>query len=93
MIKSFRSRALRDYWLKSNPKGIKPEWRNRVSIRSRLSAAASPEDMRLPTVGLHALEGDRKDRCAVTVRGSWRITFQWKDGHAVKVNLEDYHGD
>ena len=94
MIESFKSRALRDYWLKSNPKGIKPEWRNRVlDLLSALEAAASPEDMRLLTFGFHALKGDRKDDYAVTVRGSWRITFQWKDGHAVRVNLEDYHGD
>jgi len=93
MIKSFKSRALRDYWLKGQTKGIKPEWLNRVhDLLSALDAASAPEDMRLPTFGFHALKGDRKGDYAVTVRANWRLTFQWEDGHAVRVNLEDYHG-
>jgi len=49
--------------------------------------------MRLPTFGFHALKGDdRKGDYAVTVRGNWRVTFQWKGGQAVRVDLEDYHG-
>jgi toxin HigB-1 len=86
MIKSFKSRALRDYWLRGIAKGIKPEWRDRIhDLLSVLDAADVPEDTALPTFGFHPLKGDRKGN-------NWRITFQWKDGHAVKVNMEDYHG-
>jgi len=28
---------------------------------------------------------------AVSVSGNWRITFEFEDGDAVDVNLEDYH--
>jgi proteic killer suppression protein len=93
MIKSFKSRALRDYWLKGQAKGIKPEWLGPVhDLLSALEAAGSPEDIRLPTFEFHRLKGNRKDDYAVTIRGSWRITLQWKEGHAVRVNMEDYHG-
>ena len=93
MLKSFKSRALRDYWLKANAKGIKPEWRCRVrDLLSALDAAGSPQDMALPGYGFHPLKGERKGDYAVTIRPNWRITFQWQDGHAVRVNMEDYHG-
>lgn len=93
MIKSFKSKPLRDYWLKGTKKGIKPEWLDRVhELLSSLDAATQPEDMRLPTYNLHPLKGDRKGEHAVTIRGNWRITFAWSDGGAVKVNMEDYHG-
>jgi toxin HigB-1 len=93
MIRSFRSKALRDYWLKGNDRGIKPEWRERVfDLLSALDAANSPDDMRLPTYHLHALKGDRKGDYAVTIRANLRITFAWVDGAAVHVDMEDYHG-
>lgn len=93
MIKSFRSRALRDYWLKGSAKGIRPDWRDRIhDLLSALDAADVPQDTALPTFGFHPLKGDRKGDYALTIRGNWRITFRWKDGHAVRVNMEDYHG-
>jgi proteic killer suppression protein len=92
MIKSFKSRALRDYWLKGEPKGIKPEWLDRVhDLLSSLNAADAPADMALPGYGFHPLRGNRKGDYAVTIRGNWRVTFAWKDG-PVRVNMEDYHG-
>jgi proteic killer suppression protein len=93
MIKSFKSRALRDYWLKGSSKGIKPESVSRVhDLLSALDAASAPEDTALPTFGFHPLKGDRKGTYALTIRANWRMTFEWKDGHAIRVNMEDYHG-
>jgi proteic killer suppression protein len=92
MIKSFKSKALRDYWLKGENKGIKPEWLDRVhDLLSALDAADVPSDMDLPTYGFHPLKGNRKGDYAVTIRANWRITFAWKGG-PVRVNMEDYHG-
>lgn len=93
MIKSFRSKALRDYWLKGVDKGIKAEWLERVyELLSSLEAADAPEDMRLPTYHFHALKGKRRGEYAVTIRANWRITFSWKGGGATGVDMEDYHG-
>ena len=93
MIRSFKSKALRDYWLRGIDRGIKPEWLGRVhDLLSALDAAGSPEDMRLPTYRFHPLKGDRKGDFAVTIRANWRITFAWQDGGAVRVDMEDYHG-
>ncbi len=66
MIRSFKSRPLRDYWIKGAERGIKPEWIERVhELLSSLDAAGTPEDMRLPTYGFHALKGNRKGQYAM----------------------------
>ncbi|EFN8428446.1 Killer protein, partial [Escherichia coli O113] len=35
--------------------------------------------------------GDKKNLYAITVRANWRITFEFTDGDAYILNLEDYH--
>jgi plasmid maintenance system killer protein len=40
---------------------------------------------------LHQLKGARKGTCAVSVSGTWRITFRFEGGDAYEVELEDYH--
>jgi proteic killer suppression protein len=93
MLKSFKSKALRDFWIRGIDKGIKPEWRDRVhDLLSSLDAADSPQDMRLPTYAFHPLKGNRKGEYAVTIRANWLITFAWDGGGAVRVDMEDYHG-
>ena len=58
----------------------------------RLDTAKFPRDMDLPGYDLHQLKGDRKGTFAAKVSGNWRLTFRFdSDGHAVDVNLEDYH--
>ena len=46
--------------------------------------------MSIPGFGLHPLHGKPK-RYAVSVNGPWRITFEWIDGDAWRVDLEQYH--
>ncbi len=62
-------------------------------ILSSLNAATVPADMNLPRYKFHQLKGNRKDTYSVTVRANWRVTFEWENGAAVRVDLEDYHGD
>jgi len=94
MIHSFKSRVLQALWEKNRTKGIDPKSVKKIRrILSALNAATKPEDMRLPGFNFHGLKGNRKGQFAVTVRANYRIVFEWKDGEAVKVDEEDYHGD
>ena len=91
MTRTFRSRALRDLFQDDNPRGIRADLVERV--RGRLQAlhrAKSLDDLRLPGWRLHALHG-RPVRYAIAVSGPWRITFEWADGDAMRVDLEQYH--
>jgi toxin HigB-1 len=47
--------------------------------------------MRIPTLRLHELKGDRKGPWSVTVQANWRITFRFASGDADDVDYEDYH--
>jgi proteic killer suppression protein len=53
-----------------------------------LDAVCHPDEYRY-----HDLKGDRDGQYAVTIRGNWRIVFEWDGEHAVRVRQEDYDGD
>lgn len=57
-----------------------------------LHAAQSLDDIPpLRSVGLHALQGDRKGQWAMTINGPWRLVFRFADGNADQVEIIDYH--
>jgi proteic killer suppression protein len=45
----------------------------------------------LNSVGLHPLRGRRRGQWAISTGGPWRITFEFRDGHAWNVEIVDYH--
>jgi proteic killer suppression protein len=93
MIVSFRSKALKDYWQKSDASRLRPDWMPRVTIiLDALDAASKADDLNLPGMGWHPLKGNLKGRFAVTVSRNWRITYSFANGDASLLDLEDYHG-
>ncbi len=57
-----------------------------------LDEAATTEEFKLyPGFKFHPLKGDKQDLYSITVRANWRITFEFRDGDAYILNLEDYH--
>jgi proteic killer suppression protein len=91
VIQSFRSKALRDLFTEDDSRGIRPDLVERV--RGRLQAmhrARSLDDLRVPGWRLHALH-TKPIRYAISVNGPWRITFEWNNGDAVRVDLDQYH--
>jgi proteic killer suppression protein len=55
-----------------------------------LQAALDPRELDLPGWQLHRLQG-KPERYALAVNGPWGITFEWEDGDALRVDLEQYH--
>jgi proteic killer suppression protein len=93
VIKSFRSRALKRFWTKSDASGLRPDWARKVERRlTVLNEATRHQDMNVVTFGFHALKGDHAGRFAVVVSRNWRLTFAFEGQDAVEVDLEDYHG-
>ena len=92
MIASVRSRALKRYWERSETKRLPPASIDRIKvILDRLDSAIEPKDLDLPGFGFHSLKGNRKGEFAVTVARNWRITFAWRAGDTINVDVEDYH--
>ncbi|MEX0853464.1 MAG: type II toxin-antitoxin system RelE/ParE family toxin [Bauldia sp.] len=91
VINSFRSKALRQFWEEGNRRGLRPDLVERISdLLDILDQAGSPEDTNMRGARFHGLRG-KPPRFAVSVNKNWRITFGWSEGHAVAVDLEDYH--
>lgn len=93
MIKSFRSRALKRFWTRSDASGLRSDWVRRIERQlTVLDSAASPDEMDIVTFGFHRLTGDQAGRFAVTVSRNWRLTYAFEGQDAIDVDLEDYHG-
>jgi len=55
----------------------------------RLDVAVRPEEMNVPGFDFHSLQGFNPKR--YHVNGPWRITFEFEDGEAFRVDFEQYH--
>ena len=92
MIRSFKHKGLRRFFLEGAKSGIQPPHAGRLRlILSWLGASVEAKDMDLPGLKLHRLKGDRKDTWSVWVSGNWRVTFSFEGKDAVNVDYEDYH--
>ena len=59
----------------------------------RLDALDSAETLaalNVPGFNFHPLRG-KPTRYSLHVNGPWCITFEWDDGEALRVDLEQYH--
>jgi proteic killer suppression protein len=92
MIKSFRSKRLREVFEES--KSAKIDTRLHSRIRARLDAldqAVEPRDLNVPGWNFHALLGFDPVRYTIHVNGPWCITFEFAEGDAYRVDFEQYH--
>jgi proteic killer suppression protein len=92
VIKSFAHKGLEQFFLTGSKAGIQPQHASRIRlILAQLQQARTIEDMRIPTLRLHELKGDRRGTWPVTVQANWRITFRFAAGDVDDVDYEDYH--
>ena len=65
-----------------------------VALRKlqQIHAAMVLEFLRVPPGNqLEALKGDRKSQHSIRINNQWRVCFVWAGGHAVRVEIVDYH--
>ena len=91
MIRSFRHKGLKELFLAGGSAKIRRDLRRRCLDRlDQLDAAKSLNALRVPGFRLHPLRGTPR-RYSLWVNGPWRITFEWIEGDAIRVDLEQYH--
>ena len=91
MIRSFRSKGLKTLFETGKSSKIRHDLQQRALLRlDALDAASRAEDLNLPGFDFHPLQG-RPKRYSLHVNGPWCITFEWKKGEALRVDLEQYH--
>jgi proteic killer suppression protein len=92
MIRSFIHKGLEQFFLTGSKAGIQPQHAAKIRlILAQLQQARTIDDLRIPTLRLHELKGERKGVWSVTVQANWRITFRFAESDAEIVNYEDYH--
>ena len=92
MIKSFRHKGLKKFFETGKVSGIQPTHAKRLRMQLvALDTATTAEDMDIPGFNLHELKAADKGRWSIWVNGNWRITFEFRDGHAYVLDYEDYH--
>ena len=92
MIKSFRHKGLKTFFLTGNTSGIQAIHADRLSRQlARLNNAKSAEDVNIPGWKLHSLSGKLNKHYSIEVSGNWRVTFCFDGEDVVLVNYQDYH--
>ena len=92
MIQSFRHKGLRRFFVSGSLAGIQPAHAKRLRVQlSALDTSQTIKDMAIPGFRLQALKGSERRRWSIVVNGNWRLTFEFRDGHAHIIDYEDYH--
>jgi len=93
VIKSFADKEAELIFRGQHSRRLPVEIQRRVKIRlDRLAAATDLNDLRVPpSHHLEKLSGDREGQHSIRVNQQWRICFRWQGGHAIDVEVTDYH--
>jgi len=71
------------------PNNIQHGARRKLEI---LDAAESLHDLRIPPSNrLEKLSGERKNQYSIRINDQWRISFEWQNGDAFRVEITEYH--
>ncbi len=91
MIESFRHKGLRELLETGRSSKVATALQQRILVRlDVLEAAISLESLNRPGFDLHKLHG-KPTRFSIHVNGPWCLTFEWREGRAIRVDLENYH--
>lgn len=91
MIKTFRHKGLCELFERGRSRKVRQDLQSRSLRRlDALDQAESLTDLNVPGFNFHGLQG-RPKRYSIHVNGPWCITFEWRDGDALKVDFEQYH--
>ena len=91
VVRTFRHRGLKELFEQGSSRRVRPDLQARALRRlDAIDAATSLDQLNVPGFNFHRLRGSPQ-RYSVHVNGPWCITFEWDDGDALRVELEQYH--
>jgi proteic killer suppression protein len=91
MIRSFKHQRLAGLFERGRSRRVRQVLRGRCLRRlESLDQAESLTDLYIPGFNFHGLQGV-PTRYSIHVNGPWCITFEWEEGNALRVDLEQYH--
>lgn len=93
MIRSFADAETEKIWNGQRSRKLPPDIQMTARRKLRhIDAAEYLQDLRFPPGNrLEQLKNFTPSRYSIRVNDQWRITFNWSDGGAENVRIEDYH--
>ncbi len=92
MIRSFKSKGLAELWENGRTRKIDAKMHEHILRRlDRLDVIVRPEEMNVPGFNFHPLRGFKPIRYSVHVNGPRCIAFEFEEGEARRIDLEQYH--
>lgn len=92
MIKSFKHKGLEKFYKTGNTKGIQAiHARKLKQLLSMLEAMTTTDDLKLPSLRFHQLQGDKQNLYSITVQANWRLTFEFDNENVHILDYTDYH--
>jgi len=91
VIQSFRHKGLKELFEMGSSRKVKEDLQSRALRRlDALNQAEDLSELNVPGFDFHPLRG-KPQRYSLHVNGPWCITFEWEQGQALRVDLEQYH--
>ena len=93
MLRSFGSKETEKIWNGVRSSKLPPEVQKTARRKLRMiNNSVDLKDLRIPPSNrLEKLSGNRKDFYSIRINDQWRIIFIWEAGHALQVEIVDYH--
>ena len=92
MIKSFKHKGIERLFTKGNASGVQADYAPRITLMlDAIDVAEQVKELNMPGFRLHRLKGDKRNLWSMRVSANWRITFEFENGDAYILDLEDYH--
>ncbi|MEI9995070.1 MAG: type II toxin-antitoxin system RelE/ParE family toxin [Rhizomicrobium sp.] len=92
MIKTFKDKGLKELFERGRTSRIATRFHDRCrEILDVINRAAHTNQMNLPGYVLHPMHQFDPIRWTIRVTAQWRITFEFRDGDAYRVDFEQYH--
>ena len=91
MVTSFKHRGLKELYERGSSAKVRADLKKRILVRlDVLREALTLRDLNRPGFDFHPLRGSPQ-RYSIHVNGPWCITFEFEEGNALRVDLEQYH--
>lgn len=92
MIKSFKHKGLENFYKTGSLKGIQAIHQDKLnSLLAILNTMTTTDDLKLPSLRFHQLQGDKMNLYSITVQANWRLTFEFENENVYILDYTDYH--
>jgi proteic killer suppression protein len=93
MIRSFKDKETEKVFSRTFSRKLPQDIQQTAYRKLRMiNNSIDLEDLRLPPANrLEKLKGDRAEQYSIRINKQWRICFEWSDGDAYNVEIDDYH--